>query len=38
MQNVILIVHLLLALSLIGAVLLQRSEGAGSAWVVAVAP
>lgn len=29
MQNVILIVHLLLALSLIGAVLLQRSEGGG---------
>ena len=29
MENVILIVHLLLALSLIGAVLLQRSEGGG---------
>ncbi len=29
MQNVILIVHLLLALSLIGIVLLQRSEGGG---------
>ncbi|EPX75977.1 preprotein translocase subunit SecG [Salipiger mucosus] len=29
MQNVILIVHLLLALSLIGVVLLQRSEGGG---------
>lgn len=29
MQNVILIVHLLLALALIGAVLLQRSEGGG---------
>ena len=29
MQNVILIVHLVLALSLIGVVLLQRSEGGG---------
>lgn len=29
MENVILVVHLLLALSLIGAVLLQRSEGGG---------
>lgn len=29
MQNVILIVHLILALCLIGAVLLQRSEGGG---------
>ena len=29
MENVILIVHLILALSLIGVVLLQRSEGAG---------
>ena len=29
MENVLLIVHLLLALSLIGAVLLQRSEGGG---------
>lgn len=29
MQNVILIVHLLLALSLIGVVLVQRSEGGG---------
>ncbi|ETW11987.1 preprotein translocase subunit SecG [Roseivivax marinus] len=29
MENVILIVHLLLALSLIGVVLLQRSEGGG---------
>ncbi|EET46291.1 preprotein translocase subunit SecG [Thalassobium sp. R2A62] len=29
MENVVLIVHLLLALSLIGAVLLQRSEGGG---------
>ncbi|EIE51994.1 preprotein translocase subunit SecG [Salipiger aestuarii] len=29
MQNVILIVHLILALSLIGVVLLQRSEGGG---------
>ncbi|SFE47605.1 preprotein translocase subunit SecG [Roseivivax sediminis] len=29
MQNVILIVHLLLALSLIGVVLMQRSEGGG---------
>jgi preprotein translocase subunit SecG len=29
MENVILIVHLLLALSLIGIVLLQRSEGGG---------
>ena len=29
MQNVVLIVHLLLALSLIGIVLLQRSEGGG---------
>ncbi|WP_299354602.1 preprotein translocase subunit SecG [uncultured Shimia sp.] len=29
MQNVVLIIHLLLALSLIGAVLLQRSEGGG---------
>lgn len=29
MQNVILIIHLLLALSLIGVVLLQRSEGGG---------
>ena len=29
MQNVILIVHLLLALALIGVVLLQRSEGGG---------
>jgi preprotein translocase subunit SecG len=29
MQNVILIVHLILALSLIGIVLLQRSEGGG---------
>lgn len=29
MENVILIVHLILALSLIGAVLLQRSEGGG---------
>ena len=29
MENVILIVHLLLALCLIGAVLLQRSEGGG---------
>lgn len=39
MQNVILIVHLLLALSLIGAVLLQRSEGGGlGPWAVAVAP
>ena len=29
MQNVVLIVHLLLALTLIGVVLLQRSEGGG---------
>lgn len=29
MQNVVLIVHLLLALSLIGVVLLQRNEGGG---------
>lgn len=29
MQNVILIVHLILALSLIGVVLIQRSEGGG---------
>ncbi|PYE85704.1 preprotein translocase subunit SecG [Pseudoroseicyclus aestuarii] len=29
MENVVLIVHLVLALSLIGAVLLQRSEGGG---------
>ena len=29
MQNIILMVHLLLALSLIGIVLLQRSEGGG---------
>jgi preprotein translocase subunit SecG len=29
MENVILIVHLLLALSLVGVVLLQRSEGGG---------
>ncbi|WP_425072525.1 preprotein translocase subunit SecG [Sagittula sp. S175] len=29
MQNVVLIVHLLLALGLIGAVLLQRNEGGG---------
>lgn len=29
MQNVILIIHLLLALSLIGVVLVQRSEGGG---------
>lgn len=29
MENVILIVHLILALSLIGCVLLQRSEGGG---------
>lgn len=29
MENVVLIIHLLLALSLIGAVLVQRSEGGG---------
>ncbi len=29
MQNVILVIHLILALSLIGVVLLQRSEGGG---------
>jgi preprotein translocase subunit SecG len=29
MQNVVLVVHLILALSLIGVVLLQRSEGGG---------
>lgn len=29
MQNVVLIIHLLLALSLIGVVLIQRSEGGG---------
>ncbi|MFN3955368.1 MAG: preprotein translocase subunit SecG [Pararhodobacter sp.] len=29
MQNVVLVVHLLLALALIGVVLLQRSEGGG---------
>ena len=29
MQNIVLIVHLLLALTLIGVVLLQRSEGGG---------
>jgi preprotein translocase subunit SecG len=29
MENVVLVVHLLLALSLIGAVLLQRNEGGG---------
>ena len=29
MENVVLVVHLILALSLIGAVLMQRSEGAG---------
>lgn len=29
MENVVLVVHLILALSLIGAVLLQRSEGGG---------
>ncbi len=29
MQNVVLIIHLLLALALIGVVLLQRSEGGG---------
>ncbi|MEM6482751.1 MAG: preprotein translocase subunit SecG, partial [Pseudomonadota bacterium] len=29
MENVILLIHLLLALALIGVVLLQRSEGGG---------
>lgn len=29
MQNVVLVIHLILALSLIGTVLLQRSEGGG---------
>ena len=29
MENVVLVIHLILALSLIGAVLMQRSEGAG---------
>ena len=29
MENVVLIIHLILALSLIGVVLLQRSEGGG---------
>ena len=29
MQNVVLIIHLLLAVTLIGLVLLQRSEGGG---------
>jgi preprotein translocase subunit SecG len=29
MENVVLVIHLMLALSLIGAVLLQRSEGGG---------
>lgn len=29
MQNIVLVVHLILALSLIGVVLLQRSEGGG---------
>ena len=29
MENVVLIIHLLLALSLIGVVLIQRSEGGG---------
>ena len=29
MENVVLVIHLILALSLIGTVLLQRSEGAG---------
>jgi preprotein translocase subunit SecG len=29
MQNVVLVIHLILALSLIGVVLLQRSEGGG---------
>lgn len=29
MENVVLIIHLILALSLIGAVLMQRSEGGG---------
>ncbi|WP_412509620.1 preprotein translocase subunit SecG, partial [Roseovarius sp. SYSU LYC5161] len=29
MENVVLIIHLLLALALIGVVLLQRSEGGG---------
>ena len=29
MENVVLVVHLILALSLIGAVLMQRSEGGG---------
>ncbi len=29
MENVVLVIHLILALSLIGAVLLQRSEGGG---------
>ncbi|MEJ6397762.1 preprotein translocase subunit SecG [Yoonia sp. 208BN28-4] len=29
MENVILVIHLILALSLIGAVLMQRSEGGG---------
>ncbi len=29
MENVVLVIHLILALSLIGVVLLQRSEGGG---------
>ena len=29
MENVVLVIHLMLAFSLIGAVLLQRSEGGG---------
>ena len=29
MENVVLVIHLLLALALIGTVLLQRSEGGG---------
>ena len=42
MQTVVLVIHLLVALALVGLVLIQRSEGGGlglggGVWVVAVA-
>ena len=36
MQTVLLVIHLIVALALIGAVLLQRSEG-GARWALAAA-
>ncbi len=37
MENIVLTIHLILALALVGIVLLQRSEGGGLGWAAAAA-